>query len=119
MSPWPRHCITNYTFDVNENTKLLWFDSFKFYSSFNGNISILPCAYFKLTVTEVDESENVISEVYDFVAIQFVFDLPSPYAVSTRVHNVDAILTLSIYDFFQFSELLASDDWIEDIYDIQ
>ena len=116
MLPWPRHCITNYSFNISSSSKPLWFNSFDFYSSLNGAYSGLPCAYFELTVTQMDESDNLISKIHDYVAIQFVFDLPTPYAPHTIVHNVDSILTLSIYDFFQFSDLVMSDEWIDDVY---
>ena len=116
--PWPQtDIITKYQFNFNPYSKSLWIDTFEFYSSFNGNFTTnLPSAYFKLTVTQYDDEDNYIASLNDYVAIQFVFDLPLPYATYTVVHNVDNVLTLSIHDFFKFSELLMTDDWIINIY---
>ena len=113
---WPQKYITDYQFTYNANAKSLWIDTFEFSSSFNGNFSELQCAYFKLTVTQFDESDNFISSIQDYIAIQFVFDLPISYAIHSIVHNVDDVLTISIHDFFKFSDLLMSDDWITNIY---
>eukprot|EP01083_Nonionella_stella_P047137 126186_1 len=109
---WPPS-MTDYAFNFNANAKVLWLDSSSMYAVFDKNVSVLPSAYFKLTLTQVDADDgSVIASVHDYVAIQFVLDVPRPYPSHTLVHNVNHVLALSIYDFFQFSDVSQdSEHW--------